>query len=458
MNYLGIDYSVKNMPVLDDAFVPFGVWMQEYLKGAEHPIAIAVEREDGLTSVRESFIRGEEFAEANYRYVERLVKFELWSIGGFRVYVCGCDDIAAKLAAAYCPEGERAFDFGFVGDVYEKPLEIIAVSKEDFPAANESAKAIGGHMEGCRIGFDAGGSDRKVSAVIDGEAVYSEEVVWFPKITEDPEYHFNEIVTAFKTAASKMPRVDAIGVSSAGTYVGNSPMVASLFIKVPRERREEVKSIYDRAGLEIGDVPLVVANDGDVTALAGYMSTGKGNILGIAMGTSEAVGYVNGDGNVLGWINELAFAPVDLAPTAMQDEWSTDFGVGCKYFSQDCVIKLAPAAGIELDPELSPAEKLKVVQGLANEGHEGALDIFRSIGVYLAHTLVLYSAFYEIETLLILGRVTSGVGGDLIISECNRVLAEEYPELAAQVNVTLPDEMMRRVGQSVAAASLPEIK
>ncbi|MBQ9954310.1 MAG: ROK family protein [Eggerthellaceae bacterium] len=458
MNYLGIDYSVKNMPVLDDAFVPFGVWMQEYLKGAKHPIAIAVEREDGLTSVRESFIRGEEFAEANYRYVERLVKFELWSIGGFRVYVCGCDDIAAKLAAAYCPEGERAFDFGFVGDVYEKPLEIIAVSKEDFPAANESAKAIGGHMEGCRIGFDAGGSDRKVSAVIDGEAVYSEEVVWFPKITEDPEYHFNEIVTAFKTAASKMPRVDAIGVSSAGTYVGNSPMVASLFIKVPRERREEVKSIYDRAGLEIGDVPLVVANDGDVTALAGYMSTGKGNILGIAMGTSEAVGYVNGDGNVLGWINELAFAPVDLAPTAMQDEWSTDFGVGCKYFSQDCVIKLAPAAGIELDPELSPAEKLKVVQGLTNEGHEGALDIFRSIGVYLAHTLVLYSAFYEIETLLILGRVTSGVGGDLIISECNRVLAEEYPELAAQVNVTRPDEMMRRVGQSVAAASLPEIK
>ncbi|MBR5259244.1 MAG: ROK family protein [Eggerthellaceae bacterium] len=458
MNYLGIEYDVKNMPVLDDAFVPFGVWMQEYLKGAEQPIAIAVEREDGLISVRKSFIRGGEFAEADFRYVERLVKFSLWSIGGFRVYICGCDDIAAKLAGVYSPEGERAFDHGFVNDLYEKNLEVIAVSEADFPAANEAPKAIGGHTEGCRIGFDAGGSDRKVSAVIDGESVYSEEVVWFPKITEDPTYHFEEIVTAFKTAASKMPRVDAIGVSSAGDYVNNQPMVASLFIKVPRERREEVKSIYTRAAAEIGDVPLVVANDGDVTALAGYMSTGKGNILGIAMGTSEAVGYVNADGNVLGWINELAFAPVDLAPTAMQDEWSFDYGVGCKYFSQDCVIKLAPAAGIELDPELSPAEKLKVVQGLANEGHEGALDIFRSIGIYLAHTLVLYSAFYNIETLLILGRVTSGVGGDLIISECNRVLDEEYPELAAQVNVTLPDEMMRRVGQSVAAASLPEVK
>ena len=286
MNYLGIDYDVKNMPVLDEGFIPFGVWMKAYLEGAAQPIAVAVEREDGLISVRESFIRGGEFAEADFRYVERLVKFELWSIGGFRVYLRGCDDIAAKLAEAYSPEGARSFDYGFVGDVYEKPLEVVACTEADFPAANEAAKKIGGHLKGCRIGFDAGGSDRKVSAVIDGESVYSEEVVWFPKVTEDPEYHFNEIVTAFKTAASKMPRVDAIGVSSAGTFVGNSPMVASLFIKVPRDRRDEVKSIYDRAGLEIGDVPLVVANDGDVTALAGFMSTGKGDILGIAMGTS----------------------------------------------------------------------------------------------------------------------------------------------------------------------------
>ncbi len=457
MKYLGIEYEVKNMPVLDDEFVPFGVWMSEYLKGADVPIAVAVEREDGLVSVRESFIRGPEFFDANLRYVERLIKFELWSIGGFRVYVTGCDDIARMLADMYAPWGSRAFDYGFVGDVYERPLEVLAVAREDFPAANESAKAIGGHMEGCRIGFDAGGSDRKVSAVIDGESVYSEEVVWFPKVTEDPSYHFDEIVTAFKTAASKMPRVDAIGVSSAGTFVGNSPMVASLFIKVPRSRRDEVKSIYDRAAAEIGDVPIVVANDGDVTALAGAMSTGEGSILGIAMGTSEAVGYVDADQNVLGWIKELAFAPIDLSPCALQDEWSGDLGVGCKYFSQDCVIKLAPKAGIELDAELSPAEKLKVVQGLAQDGHEGALDIFRSIGVYLAHTLVLYASFYEIKTLLVLGRVTSGVGGDLIVSECNRVLAEEHPRLAAQIDVTLPDEKMRRVGQSVAAASLPEL-
>ena len=458
MNHLGVQYNINNIPKLDPDFVPYGVWMNAYLEGAEHPFSVAVEREDGKVSVFESALRGEEFAEANQVFVDRLVKFLLWSVGGFRVYLCGCDKQAEELKKAYAEGGARIFDKNFMQDVYECPFEIIITDKEHLPAANEATLAVGGHLEGCRIGFDAGGSDRKVSAVIDGKTVYSEEVVWFPKLQEDPNYHYEHILEAFRTAASKMPRVDAIGVSSAGVFVGNCPKVASLFIKVPRDRREEVKSIYERAAAAIGDVPLAVANDGDVTALAGSMSLGSGEVMGLAMGTSEAVGYVAGDGNVLGWFNELAFAPVDVSEKAMQDEWSTDFGVGCKYFSQDAVIKLAPKAGIELDPSLSPAEKLKVVQKLAEEGDENAKDVFRSIGVYLAHTLVLYSRFYTIRHLLVLGRVASGVGGDLVISECNRVLAEEYPELAKQMTVMLPDEKTRRVGQSVAAASLPACK
>ena len=313
-------------------------------------------------------------------------------------------------------------------------------------------------MEGCRIGFDAGGSDRKVSAVIDGETVYAEEVVWFPKINSDPDYHYEGIVAALKSAASHMPRVDAVGVSSAGVFIGNAPMVASLFIKVPRSNWEKVKTIYDRAAAEIGDVPIVVANDGDVSALAGAMGLGVGNIMGIAMGTSEAVGYVDRDKNVLGWLNELAFAPVDLQPGAMQDEWSTDYGVGCKYFSQDAVIKLAPAAGIELDPALSPAEKLKVVQGLMAEDDPRAAAIYETIGAYLAYTVVLYSQFYDIEHMMMLGRVMSGKGGDIILSVCNAILRDEFPALAKKVEVMLPDEKTRRVGQSVAAATLPEIR
>ena len=458
MQYLGVEYSVKHMPELDPDFIPFGVWLEAYARGAEKPLTIALERDQGKISVRETKIHGTpEMAEADYRYVERYVKFLLWSIGGFRIWICGDSALAQRLQRAYTLTGERAFDVQFMQDVYEVPFEVIDCTPEQLPQANESSVAIGGHMEGCRIGFDAGGSDRKVSAVVDGETVYSEEVVWHPKTSEDPQYQYDGIVAAFKTAASKLPRVDGIGVSSAGVFIGNAPMVSSIFLKVPRSRREEVKTVYDRAAREIGDVPIVVANDGDVSALAGSMSLGEGSVMGLAMGTSEAVGYVNADSNLLGWFSELAFAPVDLNENAMRDEWSGDLGVGCKYFSQDAVSKLAPAAGIALSESLTPAEKLKEVQKLAEQGLPYALEIFKSIGVYLAHTLFLYARFYDIRNLIVLGRVASGVGGERIVSECQRVLKEEYPALAQKLCVMLPDENFRRVGQSMAAASLPEV-
>ena len=460
MQYLGINYEMKHPPKLDPTFIPFGVWRAAYLKDAKQPIAIAVERDKGRVSVHHTCIHGTpEMAEADYRYVERYVKFLLWSTGGFRVSICGCSELAKKLQAAYQPDGDRAFDFTFVNQLYERDLEILDLPLEACPASNEVPESIGGYMDGCRIGFDAGGSDMKVSAVVDGETIFSEEVVWLPKLNSDPEYHYEHIVGAMKLAASKMPRVDAIGVSSAGTFIGNAPMVASLFIKVPRSNWDKVKTIYDRAGAAVNpDAPLLVANDGDVSALAGAMGLGKGNLIGIAMGTSEAVGYVDKDQNVLGWINELAFAPVDLQATAMQDEWSTDYGVGCKYFSQDAVIKLAPWAGIEVPEDLTLAEKLKFVQKLMEADDERAIAVFETIGAYLAYTVVLYAQFYDIDYMMLLGRVMSGKGGDTILRVCNEILADEYPELAKKCTVTLPDEKMRRVGQSVAAASLPKVK
>ena len=459
MQYLGIEYQMKHPPKLDPTFIPFGVWREAYLKDAKIPISIAVERDRGRVSVHHTFIHGTpDMAETDYRYVERYVKFLLWSIGGFKVSVCGCPELAKKLQEAYTPAGERQFDYTFVQQMYEKDLQILDLPLDACPAANEQAEPMGGNMDGCRIGFDAGGSDRKVSAVIDGECVYSEEVIWFPKLNEDPDYHYEHILEAFKTAASKMPRVDAIGVSSAGDYIDNEPRVASLFIKVPRENWDKVKTIYTRAAAAIGNVPLVVANDGDVSALAGAIGLDAGKLMGLAMGTSEAVGYVDADKNVLGWINELAFAPVDLQAGAMQDEWSTDYGVGCKYFSQDAVIKLCPAAGIELPEELSLAEKLKFVQKLMEADDPRAQAIFETIGAYFAYTMVLYSQFYDLDYMMLMGRVMSGKGGDTILKVCNDILAEEYPALAAKCKVTLPDEKMRRVGQAVAAASLPKIQ
>ena len=459
MNYLGIEVPVANTPELDPGFIPLGKFFDAFLKNARQPLSLAVERAGGEVAVYNTFIHGTpDMAEADRYYVDRLVKMLLWMKGGFKVYVSGSEAMYESVRDAYRPGGTREFDADFMSNVYERPFEVVLC--DAVPAEYSNPQAVGRHMDGCRIGFDAGGSDRKVSAVIDGESVFSEEVVWYPKVTEDPDYHYEGIVSALKAAAEHLPRVDAVGVSSAGIYINNRTMVASLFLKVPKELFDEkVKDIYIRAITDtFGDVPYVVANDGDVSALAGAMSLGENNILGIAMGTSEAVGYVDENGNVTGWLNELAFAPVDANPEAMADEWSGDIGCGVKYFSQDGVIKLAPRAGIELAEGDAPAQKLKAVQALMEAGDSRAEAVYRSIGVYLGHTLAFYHSFYGLKYVLLLGRVMSGKGGDIILDTCKAVLAEEYPEVADKIVPTLPDEKARRVGQSVAAASLPELR
>ena len=459
MNHLGIEVSVKHSPELDPGFLPLGKFFQAFLKDAKKPLGVAVERAGGEVAVYHTFIHGTpEMAQADRYYVDRLIKTMLWYMGGFKVYICGDKDIFEAMKATWCAGGQRSFDAEFMSNVYEKPFEVVFC--DALPAEYSNPQAVGRHLGGCRIGFDAGGSDRKVSAVIDGEPVFSEEVVWHPKTTSDPDYHYDGIVAALKSAAAHMPRVDAVGVSSAGIYIENRTMVASLFLKVSKEDFDaKVKDIYIRAITDtFGDVPYVVANDGDVSALAGAMSLEENNIMGIAMGTSEAVGYVDQNGNITGWLNELAFAPVDANPAAMEDEWSGDIGCGVKYFSQDGVIKLAPAAGINLSPDLSPAEKLKEVQKIMESPNSPAEAIYRSIGVYLGHSLALYHHFYGFKHVLLLGRVMSGKGGDIILDTCKQVLADEYPEVAGKIHPTLPDEKARRVGQSVAAASLPELK
>jgi predicted NBD/HSP70 family sugar kinase len=341
--------------------------------------------------------------------------------------------------------------------VYERAFEVIPCSPDEVPAARESGKLLGRNLEGHRIGFDLGASDRKVSAVVDGKVIYSEEVIWEPRKQTDPEYHYREIMTALKTAASKMPVVDAIGGSSAGVYIDNRPMVASLFRGIPAERFDEIKNLFIRIQREM-NVPLDVINDGDVTALAGSMSIEDNGILGIALGSSEAAGYVNLEGRIMGWLNELAFAPVDYSPTAPQDEWSGDRGCGALYFSQQCVFRLAPRAGIDLPSNLTDAERLLFVQEKLEERHEGVLKIWQTMGTYLGYGLAHYADFYDIRHVLLLGRCTSGPGGNLLLEGAKQVLQVEFPALLGSLSLHLPDEKIRRVGQSVAAASLPHIK
>ena len=456
-------------PILEPEFMPAILEIRKFNEDVskcsnKQHIIIAVERDNGYVYRREFDIFADGIDDERNTFIsERYIKTILWLVGGYKIYICGSHKVYENIKSYYKVGGLREFDYNFMSTCYEKEVEVIECTLDTIPAEKKCSTPVGGHLNGKRIGFDAGGSDRKCSAVVNGETIYSEEVVWQPKLQTDVQYHYDGIYAAFKTAVDKMGGdCDGIGVSTAGVIIDSRPMVSSLFIKVPKEDFEKVKYVYintvKRLEKELGHpIPYVIANDGDVTALAGALDLKDNCVLGIAMGTSEAVGYINAEGNLNGWLSELAFVPVDFNKGAMVDEWSGDFGVGCKYFSQDAVIKLAGKAGIALDDNLTLGEKLKFVQKLAENGDKKALQIFKDIGVYLGYTLAYYAEFYEIKHLMLLGRVMSGVGGDLILAKAKETIEEEFPEYA-KVNLCTPSEYMRRVGQSIAAASLADVK
>ena len=458
------DTKPQVAPPLDPDFRPGVLSNHAFLdavrsSGNAVPLVIGLQRGDGSTSVFRTDVlpADHKSARANLEYTERLVKTLLWQRGGHKVTIGAPREIGEHIARVYSPDGERAFDVDLMAGVYEKPFLVELTDADKAPAQHEESAPLGRHLDGCRIGFDLGASDRKVSAVIDGEAVFSEEVVWDPRNQADPSYHYHEVMSGLHRAAARMPRVDAIGGSSAGAIINSRVLVASLFRGVPKDVfSARVKDIFVQMRKQWG-VPLVVVNDGEVTALAGSMGLNANSVLGIALGSSEAGGYVDKEGNITGWLNELAFVPVDFAPNAPVDEWSGDRGCGVQYFSQNAVVRLAPAAKIHLDANQTPAEKLKSVQDLMAKGDERARLVFETIGCYLGYGIAYYADTYQLSHVLILGRVTSGEGGTIILDKAQEVLNKEFPALARSVCVNLPDESSRRVGQSVAAASLPAI-
>ena len=447
----------RSVPELDPDFQPAVLWNRAYLASVKDgvPLLLALEGELGRVSRYGTVVRPGGDAET-LRYVERLVKFLLWSRGGWRLVVAGPAEIAGFLATTYAPGGARAFDAEMMEKSYGRAFTVDPVAFPEVPAEREAGAVVGGHLDGCRIGFDLGASDYKVAAVKDGQVVYSDEFAWDPRPQTDPSYHYDHLNAGLRAAAAHLPRVDAIGGSSAGVIVNNRFMVASLLRNVKPERMEEARGMFERLRAEWG-VPLEVANDGDVTALAGALSLEENAVLGVAMGSSEAAGYLNPEGRMTGWLSELAFAPVDYNPGAPADEWSGDRGVGALYFSQQAVNKLIPAAGIPVPPEMFLPERLRLVQFLMGQDDPRAVAIYRTIGIYLGYTVAHYAEFYQFNHLLILGRVTTGKGGNIILSTAQEVLADEFPELALRVKVQLPDEKSRRVGQACAAASLPAL-
>jgi predicted NBD/HSP70 family sugar kinase len=454
--------SEFSRPPLDGAFVPAALWNRSYRAlGPTLPLAIALERGDGAVSVFRTAVLPHEgkAARLNERYVERLVKFLLWQKGGYRITIAGPGEIGEAIRRAYSPTGARAFDYEFMGErVYGKPFEIRVVPFDRAPEEREAAAQLGRRLDGYRIGFDLGGSDRKCAAVANGQVVFSEEAPWSPGAQADPQYHFDGIQDSLRRAAAALPRVDAIGGSAAGVYVNNEVRVGSLYRSVPRELFDtRIRRLFFDLRAAWGGIPFEVVNDGEVTALAGSMSLRDQPVLGIAMGSSLAAGFVTPTGGITTWLNELAFAPVDYRDDAPADEWSGDRGVGVQYFSQQAVARLLAPAGIDLPAEMPLPEKLERVQEMKAAGDQRARDIYITIGAYLGYAIAHYADFYDLRYLVALGRVMTGLGGSLILLNARNILREEFPELAERIRFHVPSEREKRHGQAIAAASLPAI-
>jgi predicted NBD/HSP70 family sugar kinase len=454
-------------PPLDPDFLPAALWNRAYRAATERDpgartLTIVLERADGNVSRHRSRIlrAGHPDASLSLRYAERLLKFLLWQRGGCQVRVAGAPEIAAHLAGVYSPEGARAFDHAFMGErVYGRAFTVDSAEESDLPEETVAGLRIGRHLDGCRIGFDIGGSDRKAAAVIDGRVVFSEETPWDPYFQTDPSYHIEGIHESLKKAAAHLPRVDAIGGSAAGVYVNNEVRVASLFRGLPQDLFDSrIRRLFFTLQERWGGVPFEVANDGEVAALAGSMALGDDAVLGISMGTSQAGGYVRPGGDITPWLNELAFAPVDYRLNAPRDEWSGDTGCGVQYFSQQAVSRLADAAGMGLPPSMPSPDRLVEVQQAYMRGDPRAEKVYDTVGAYLGYAIGHYSDFYDLRHVLVMGRVTSGPGGERILGEARAILAAHFPETASRTLVQMPDEKDKRHGQAVAAASLPSIR
>jgi predicted NBD/HSP70 family sugar kinase len=451
-------------PVLDRLFRPAALaWraFQQHACATGRPAEarFALEQNDGSVSRLATVLlpgSDPDTAAANFTMLERLVKLALWAHGGFRVHLDAPAGMAERLAAYYHDTPNGRFDSEIVGErVYDHPIEIVA-TRDLPPARSNTSASLGGHLDGCRIGFDLGGSDRKVAAIVDGRVVFSEETEWDPYHQTDPQYHWDGIMDSLRRAAQHLPHVDAIGGSAAGVYVANQVRFASLFRGVaPDAFEKRVRNMFIDLKRAWNGVPFDVVNDGDVTALLGSMSLPRGAVLGVALGTSTAGGYVTADGQITPWLNEIAFVPVDYRADAPRDEWSGDHGCVVQYLSQQAVGRLLGPAQIEVPPSMPLPARLKHLQALMQLGDRRAVNVYLTLGAYLGYALAHLANVYDFGHVLVLGRVTSGPGGAIMIDTAKEVLRADFPELAPRVDLQMPGEKEKRHGQAMAAASLP---
>ncbi|MDD2717489.1 MAG: ROK family protein, partial [Candidatus Wallbacteria bacterium] len=267
---------MKFKPELEPDFLPAVLWNREFRKEARKnkssPLTIALQRLDGTVFLFKTAIlpHTEKNKPYNIKYVERLIKFLLWQKGGYKIILDGDREMTREIGEIYSRNGARSFDWDFIGRrIFGKRIEVESLPSEKMPVENSFSTALGRNLEGCRIGFDLGGSDRKCAALIEGEVVFSEEIAWSPYFQKDPQYHIEGINDSLKRAAEHLPRVDAIGGSAAGVYINNEVCVGSLYRGLSEEDFDKhIRRVFFNLRERWDNVPFEVANDGEVAALA----------------------------------------------------------------------------------------------------------------------------------------------------------------------------------------------
>lgn len=467
---------------LDPNFSPVILAKRQYLeavKDCKDKLEWALPRADGCARYSlPVFPEKHADVDASVYIAGVLIQEMLWQRSASCLMLSGPAGICNALKDEFSVGGKYEFEIKSMPNVCGTPsvaFETSIVDAGALPESKDTPQVCGKDASGCRLAFDLGKSDIKTVAVKDNEVVYSKETEW--DVTNvDPQYHFDAIVAALKLAKETLPKVDAVGGSATGTVSGdNDATWCDIFPNVPADvYKEKVVDIFKRISKEVaGDVPLKVINDGEVTALAAVQKIKCGNVMGISMGSSEGGGYANADGNLLGWINELCYVRLDLNPEAPTDPWTkgAHTGMSHMYLGQRGATKLAAKAGVQVPANYvyphadmctikheDHAQCLKLIQkAMADPAQEPTVrQLYETVGVYLGYGLAQYCEFYKIDHVMILGRVSKGDGGDLMLETAKKVLETEFPEYANMTFHTA-DDHFKAVGQCIAAAALPTL-
>lgn len=388
--------------MIDERFIPLAKQLYEYRKVAKDAktVRITLFRVNGVATHEEKF-DGSELA---FTLIERIVKSMIWVYGGYKICI-NDEAVAMRLKSVY--ENERKFDADFMSSVYAKPFEVV-FDETLYQACDEKIEIK--ETKGLKIGLDLGGTSVKASTVKDGEEIKSEVVSWKALDSNDIEYHYSFLCSVIEKMSVAGERVEGVGISTAGVVCNNELAISLLLRNVKRETYE---NLFARISQRFS-LPVTVVNDGDVSAMCAQK---EGNVLGIALGTSEAGGYIN-DGYLSGRLNELAFVPFCFYDGDV-DEWSGDSGCGVNFISQHGVRTASKSLGYNF--EGTDTEVAYAVHAEA-QNDENLAKTYDIIGEYLGWALLWYNEFYTLDTVCLAGGVMSGTFSGNIVKRASEIL------------------------------------